>query len=88
MWLLVFIVPLMILLDLPLFKIYFRLIFNDQEDFENSIKYIFRPDIFSLFKGEYFKDKFAEFKFSLFMVLIFITIIIEVLIVRGILIKI
>lgn len=64
MWLLIFIIPLLIWLDIHLFKVYYKVFFNDKDDFKNSMKYTLRPDIFSLFKGEYIKDRVAETKLS------------------------
>jgi hypothetical protein len=78
MWILIVIVPLLIWLDLHLFKIYFGLIFNNKEDFHDSIKYTFTPDLFSLFKGKYLKDQFAEFKLCTFVFLCIVTIVLEV----------
>lgn len=65
------------ILDLFLFKIYFKLVFLNKEDFYDSVKYNFIPDIFSLFRGEYFKDKFAEFKLGFFIFLCIVTILAE-----------
>ncbi|MCB2290751.1 hypothetical protein LGK97_13475 [Clostridium sp. CS001] len=80
--LLIVIIPSLIWLDMHLFKIYYRYIFNDKDDFQNSVKYTLTPDIFSLFKGEYFKDKFSEAKLSGLILFCIITIFIEILIVR------
>lgn len=85
MWILIVIVPLLIILDLRLFKIYFDLVFADKEDFHNSVKYNFTPDIFSLFRGEYLKDRLAELKLSLFIFLCIITIALEMILVSRIL---
>lgn len=85
MWLLIFIVPLLIWLDMHIFRFFFGLIFSDIEDFNDSVKYTFTPDLFSLFRGEYFKDRFAEFKLSVFIGLCVVTILIEIWIVSSLL---
>ncbi|MDV3427835.1 MAG: hypothetical protein LIR50_12555 [Bacillota bacterium] len=85
MWIIIIIIPILTVLDLRLLKIYFKLVFDSKEDFYNSVRYNFIPEIFSLFKGEYLKDKFAEFKLGVFMFLCFITIILEVILVSKIL---
>lgn len=85
MWILIIIIPILTVLDFRLLKIYFKLVFDSKEDFYNSVRYNFIPEIFSLFKGEYLKDKFAEFKLGVFMFLCFITIILEVILVSKIL---
>lgn len=84
MWLLIIIVPLLIWLDFHLFRIYYKFIFTDEDDFQDSIKYSVTPDLFSLFKGEYSKDRLAEFKLSLFIFACIATIVLEVLLARGI----
>jgi MFS-type transporter involved in bile tolerance (Atg22 family) len=84
MWLLIFIVPFLIWVDYHIFKGLFRIIFDDAEDFQNSLKYSFTPDLFSLFRGEYFKDRFAEFKLGIFIFLCGLTIAIEVMILNAI----
>lgn len=85
MWLLLVIIPLLIWLDLRLFKIYFNFFFEDSDDFSESVKYSLIPDIFSLFSGEYIKDRLAEFKLGMFIFLCIITIILEVYMVKGLL---
>ncbi len=85
MWPLIIIVPILILLDLYLFSIYFRFIFSNEDDFHNSLKYTLTPDIFSLFRGEYFKDRFAEFKLGVFIFLCIITIALELFIINWLL---
>ncbi len=57
MWIIVLIMlPFIIWVGIKLFRLYFKWIFRDEEDFHDSIRYSFTPDIFSLFKGEYLKD--------------------------------
>ncbi|MBZ9689152.1 hypothetical protein G9F72_022910 [Clostridium estertheticum] len=82
MLLLIFIIPLLIWFNIYLFKVYYKFIFNDKDDFQNSVKYTLTPDIFSLFKGDYFKDKFSEAKLSGLIFFCIITIVIEILIVK------
>lgn len=85
MWILIILVPLLIWLDLRLFKIYFNFFFEDADDFSESVKYSFIPDVFSLFRGEYIKDRVGEFKLGIFIVLCILTIVLEVSIVKGVL---
>ncbi|SCG82414.1 hypothetical protein DW1_0806 [Proteiniborus sp. DW1] len=84
MWSLIIIVFLLIWLNLHLFRVYFRFIFNNEDDFHSSLKYTLTPDIFSLFRGEYCKDKFAEFKFGVFIFLCVVTIVLEIMLVNGV----
>lgn len=54
------------------------LLYPTKEEFFESLKYVFTPDIVSLFRGEYMRDRMAEFKIGLIplvgMILIFIEI--------------
>ena len=86
MWLIALIIaPFIIWADIKLFKFFYGCIFRDEEDFNNSLKYSITPDIFSLFRGEYFKDYFAELKLGIFVMLCIGTIVLEVVIVNAIL---
>lgn len=67
----------LLLVNIPLYKIIFKQIFTDTDDALESIKYFFTPDIFSLFKGKYLKDKFSEFKLGIFIFLCFILVLVE-----------
>jgi len=49
-------------------KLLFRLFFEDAEDFWECVRYSFTPDVFSLFKGEYWEDKLKSMKLGLFVV--------------------
>lgn len=84
MWFLIITVPLFIWLDFYLFKLFYNSIFRDDEDFNDSVKYTFTPDLFSLFKGEYFKDWFAEFKLGGFIFLCVATVLVEIFLLKGI----
>jgi len=85
MWLIVLLLsPFIVWADIKLFKFFYSTIFSDEEDFNDSIKYSFTPDIFSLFKGEYIKDNFAEFKLGLFMFLCIGTVVLEIFLAKAI----
>ncbi len=58
----------LILINIPIYKAIFKSIFDSIDDLNESIRYSFTPDFFSLFRGKYFKDKMAEFKLSCFIV--------------------
>ncbi|WP_454054029.1 hypothetical protein [Clostridium sp. Marseille-Q7071] len=58
----------LILINIPIYKAIFKLIFNDTDDLNESIRYSFTPDFFSLLRGEYFEDRMSEFKLSCFIV--------------------
>jgi len=46
----------------------FRLMFDDSDDFWSSVGFSFRPDLLSLFRGEYWEDRIKSLKFSAFMI--------------------
>lgn len=51
-------------------KYSFRLFFDDSSDFWNCVRFSFTPDLFSLFRGEYFEDIAKSFKLSLYLIVI------------------
>lgn len=48
----------------------FRLFFSDADDFWDCVGYSFTPDIFSLFRGEYFEDVAKSFKLGIYVFLV------------------
>jgi len=85
MWLIALILsPFIIWGDIKLFKYYFTCIFSDKDDFDESIKYSFTSDWYSLFKGEYRKDYAATSKLSMFCGLCIGTVILEIFILNAI----
>jgi len=66
------------------YKFLFNIIFRDRDDFNESVRYSFTPDIISLFSGKYWKDRAGEFKLGIFITLCIIATIVEYQIVYGI----
>jgi len=66
------------------YKFLFSIIFRDKDDFNESMRYSFTPDIISLFKGKYWKDQAGEFKLWIYITLCIIATIVEYQIVYGI----
>lgn len=60
------IVIVLFIINIPLYKFLAQLIFTDNEEMREAVKYTFTPDIFSLFKGRYFTDIFCEIKLFFF----------------------
>lgn len=77
------IVIVLLIVNIPLYKIIFRLIFRDYDDFEEAVKYSFTPDIYSLFKGRYWKDQIGEAKLSFFALACIIAIVVEYSIIKA-----
>ncbi len=59
----------LLVLNIPVYKLIFGMIFKSMEDFNESLRYVFTPDIFSLFRGEYGRDYIGEMKVSLLFVI-------------------
>lgn len=73
--------PVLILLNIPIFKLLFKLFFADKNDFNESLYFLFRFDIVSLFKGEILEDIKAELKIKFFFALCISLIVVEGLII-------
>lgn len=48
-------------------KLLFRFFFEDSEEFWECVRFSFTPDMFSLFKGEYWEDKLKSMKLGVFL---------------------
>jgi len=48
----------------------FGLFFEDGEDFWDCVKFSFTPDLFSLFRGQYFEDMAKSFKLSAYFLVV------------------
>ncbi|AEY65819.1 hypothetical protein [Clostridium sp. BNL1100] len=70
--------------NIPVYRKILQLIFRDRKDIDDSIKYSFTPDLFSLFKGNYWKDKIGEAKLTAFIFCCVAVVIIELLIIKWI----
>jgi len=83
MWLIVLIIsPLIFWADIKLFKFYYKVIFREKGEFNNSKNYGFTTDILSLFREKDMEDNFAELKLSICIMLCVGTIALEVLFVK------
>ena len=59
----------LVALNIPLYKVFFRMMFESMEDFNECVRYSFTPDFISFFRGEYCRDYFGEMKLGLFIFL-------------------
>ena len=78
-----FIIILLLVVNIPVYKIIGSWIFEDKEDFLEAIKFKLIPDIVSLFRGKFANDFFAEMKLSFFIFACIIVIAIEYFIISG-----
>jgi len=60
-------VVVLLIMNIPIYKFIFNLIFVSTEDFQESLRYVFTPDLISLFRGEYAKDWYGEMKVQFFV---------------------
>lgn len=58
----------LLVVNIPVYKFLYKLFFRNEDDFQESVRYTFTPNLYSLFKGEYFKDRMAEARLSFFVV--------------------
>lgn len=77
-------VALIIVNTFTVYKFLFNMIFDDTDDFNESVRYSLTPDMFSLFKGRYWKDRVGEFKLGFFIILCIIATTIEYWIINSI----
>lgn len=74
---LIILLIIIIINSFTVYKFYFRMIFKDMDDVNESIRFTLTPNLFSLFRGEYLRDRIGEFKLGLFIMLCFISTMIE-----------
>ena len=55
-------------INIPVYRFLFRQIFPKKREFQEALRFSFRPDLFSLFKRELREDLTAEMKLGLFLV--------------------
>ena len=67
----------LIIVNIPLFIKIKDSFYSDKRELKEAGKYIFTPDIISLFWGEYFKDRISEIKFGMMIFIFCIIIFIE-----------
>ncbi len=63
----VILIIVLIVVNIPIYKYLFNVFFEGIDDFKESLRYLLKPDIISLFEGEYWKDRGHEFKLALFI---------------------
>lgn len=71
------------ILNSPIYWWLFRRFFKTKDEFKESLYYLFRWDMISLFKGEYWEDFQEEMKIKLFLALCFLIVVIELLVFKD-----
>lgn len=54
-------------ISILLLYVLFRLFFEDLRDFIEHLKFLFLPDLFSAFRGEYNEDRNSSFKVMIYL---------------------
>ena len=60
---------LLLFLNIPVYKLLFRVFFVDNDDYNESIRHTFTPNIISLFRGEYWKDRMNTARLQFFIII-------------------
>ena len=55
------------MLNIPLYWFLGKVFFKDLDDFSESLRFWFTPNILSAFRGDYWNDVFAEMKFMFWL---------------------
>jgi len=75
-WDMIFIIMLL-LVNYPVYRFIYRLFFYDDNEFNESIRYSFTPNLISFFRGEYRKDKFSTMRLQMYVFLCVIVVVVE-----------
>ena len=59
----------LLFLNIPVYKLLFRVFFVDNDDYNESIRHTFTPNIVSLFRGEYWKDRMNTARLQFFIII-------------------
>lgn len=78
-------IVILLVLNIPIYRKIFYFIFRDSDDFRESVRYSFTPDIFSLLRGRYWKDQMGELKLSIFIMACIAVVSLEYLVIGSLL---
>ncbi|WP_088835228.1 hypothetical protein [Paenibacillus tyrfis] len=67
----------LVILNFPVYRFIYKLIFSDPEDFDESVKFSFTPDFISFFRGKYWQDKWGTFKLRMYIFLCLAVVLLE-----------
>ncbi|CAH1057757.1 hypothetical protein [Paenibacillus pseudetheri] len=60
---------LLLFLNIPVYKFLFRVFFVDNDDYNETVRHTFTPNIISLFRGEYWKDRMNTARLQFFIII-------------------
>lgn len=59
----------LLLLNIPIYNFLFRFFFENEHDYNESIRHTFTPNIISLFRGEYWRDRFNTARLQFYILI-------------------
>lgn len=71
------IILVLVVLNIPVYRFLYRLFFADDDDYRQSVKYIFTPNFVSFFRGEYWKDKIDSARVKFYILFCAMAIVLE-----------
>ncbi|MGG1638675.1 hypothetical protein MHH56_11635 [Paenibacillus sp. FSL K6-3182] len=72
------------LLNIPIYKFLFRIFFVDENDYNESIRHTFTPNIISFFRGEYWKDRINTARLQFFILICIGIVVLEYIVLNKI----
>ncbi|MEK5254812.1 hypothetical protein NST74_15230 [Paenibacillus sp. FSL F4-0125] len=74
----------LLFLNIPVYKVLFRVFFADNDDYNETVRHSFTPNIISLFRGEYWKDRLNTARLQFFIMICVGIVVLEYLVLTKI----
>lgn len=74
----------LLFLNIPVYKVLFRVFFVDNDDYNETVRHTFTPNIISLFRGEYWKDKLNTTRLQFFIMICVGIVVLEYLVLNKV----
>jgi hypothetical protein len=78
----IILILILLVINFPVYRFIFGLIFASSEDYDESVRYTFTPNIISFFRGEYWDDKFRSTQLSFYIFLCAVPVFMEYLFIQ------
>lgn len=75
---------LLLFLNIPVYKFLYRVFFVDNDDYNETIRHTFTPNIVSLFRGEYWKDRMNTTRLHFFIIICVGIVVLEYLVLNKV----
>jgi hypothetical protein len=80
----IILILILLVINFPVYRFLFSLIFTSSEDYDEAVRYTFTPNIISLFRGQYWDDKFRSMQLSFYIFMCALPVFLEYLFVQFI----